>query len=119
MTDLGHDSSVDGWGIQGTKGHDFPNIFEVVGSEKGELLLIRVPDSNLVIAGFGVEADKIKGTAGSIAKIIQSVITAGDGKQEGLRDSIERAVVDTETPYKVFDVVHMFLMRFRCEKALA
>jgi hypothetical protein len=78
LTDLGHDGSVDGGGIQWAKGHDFPNILEVVRGEKGELLLVRVPDSDLVITGFGVETDKIKGAAGSIAKIIQSVVTAGN-----------------------------------------
>ena len=119
LTELGHDGSVHGGGIEWTKGHDFVSVFVPVGAEESKFLLIGSPNGDLVIAGFGVKADEVNTTAGTVTEIVKGVVATGNGKEEGESDGIERTEVDTVAPDKVVNAVNVFLVWFRSKEATA
>ena len=117
FADLAHDGCVNGWGIDGTEGHDLECVLEPVGGKEGELFSVRFEDGNLVEARLGVETDEENFAARSIAKVIKGVVATGNGEQERKSDSIKRTVIDAKAPNEVIDVIDMFLVGFGSEEA--
>jgi len=119
LTELGHDSSIHGGSIERTKRHDFVSVFVPVGAEESEFLLVRSPNGDLVIAGFGVEADEVNTTAGAVTEVVEGVVATGNGKEEGKSDGVERTEIDAVAPDKVVNAVDVFLMWFRGKESTA
>ena len=106
-----HEGSAAGWGIDGSKGHDIEGVQDAVGSDKAEFVAVGVANSNLVEAGFGVDADPVQGASAG-GKIVGGFITTWDGKVADEGNGVEAVTRDAKAPDKVIDVVDMLLVRF-------
>ena len=78
--------------------------------------MVGLPDSDLVITGFGVEADEVKAAAGSVAKVVEGIVAAGNRVEVRFGDGVELAVVDAEAPDEVLDGVDVFLVGLGCKE---
>lgn len=68
----------------------------------------------MVITSLVVEADKGKASS-RVAKVVEGVVTAGNGVFKRERNSVKMTVRNAHPPNEFFDVGHMLLVRFGCK----
>ena len=106
-----HESGVASGSVDRSEGHNVEGVQLAVGACEAEFVAVRVADADLVETGFGVDADPIE-AAGARSEVVNSLVTAGDGKVVDEGDGVEAAVGDAETPDEVGNVGDVFLMGF-------
>lgn len=109
-----HHAGVNSRSVHGSKRHDSPRDFGTVGEVKGKFLLVAKGNSNLVVTGFGIDANP-KQSTGPSTKVVEGIVATRDGKSERFSDRVEATIGDTETPDEIVDVGNMFLMGFWSE----
>ena len=109
-----HQGGVDGGGVAGSKGHDSETVFAAIRGEEGKFLLIALSDPDLVVTGAGVQGDEEEGAI-VVTKVVDGVVTTGDGVGEGQSDGIQFAVADAHAPNELIDVLDMLLVRLWCK----
>ena len=62
-------------------------------------------------AGLAVEANEVQSAMG-VAKVVEGIVTMGNGVFKGKGDGVEWSVVDTEAPDEVGDVLNVLLVGF-------
>ena len=67
-------------------------------------------DGYLVEAGFGVDADPEE-AASARCKVVDGLVTSGNGKTIGKGNGIEASVVDAKAPDEILDVSDVLLVR--------
>jgi hypothetical protein len=68
-----HHTSIESWSIARPKRHHRPAVFVVVGGEECQLLLVLLPNTDLVITGFVVQGNEEETTSG-VAEVINSIV---------------------------------------------
>ena len=71
-------------------------------------------DGDLVKAGFSVDADPEE-AASAGCKIVDGLVTPGNGKTVGKGDRVEASIIDAKTPDKIFNVRDVLLVRLGSE----
>ena len=112
-----HEGTVAGRAVEGAEGHDIESEELVIGSREAELLLIRLANCNLMEAGLGIHTDPEE-MAGTGGKVVNGLVTPGDGEAVGECNGIEAAIVDTQAPDEVDNVLDVLLMGFGGEDNL-
>ena len=77
-----HHACVKSGGIAGSERHYAKTVFLVVGGKECQFLLVASADTDLVVAGFIVQTDKVKVTGG-VAKIVNGIVATRDGVFKG------------------------------------
>ena len=106
-----HHTSVERRSIAGSKRHDAKTILIVVRGEEGELFLIMVADSNLVVSGFVIKGDEEE-AACRIAEIINSIVASGDRVLKRQGNLVQTTIRDAHAPNEIDDIHNVFLVRF-------
>ena len=77
-----HHASVKAGSVACSKAHDAKSMFCIVGSKEGQLILVAVSTSNLMVAAASIEADEVQ-FPGRVTKIDDGILTSGNGMFEG------------------------------------
>jgi hypothetical protein len=107
---LKHHSRVGCRSIHRSKRHHGETLLVSLWGEECCLLLIRVPDRDLMEALAAVKGDKPKEESLHLAEIFDGTGAAWNRECKWLGTSISTPEGDTHTPYKVLDIVNILLV---------
>ena len=89
-------SSVKYWSILRTERHNFKCLLSSTGGEKGNIFLITIPNSNLMIATPRIQRNHGKRSV-RITEIFDTISAAGYRKFEAKDGTIQSSVTDTKS----------------------